>query len=195
LSNWSQTSHQSLGPSDPWYRLCSRLPSWVSALNLAPPIWGDRRLDSHDVTSPRGSHSVNLGWIEDDMRAATGPEQTRAVAKALQGQLPVAAQNARLIARGHAGARHGGLVAVEKSPNLPSSFYRWEKQHMRIRDFFSEILGARLWHWRWSWGAADENRQVVFLRVWRDEFSRDEKWVKVDWLGASEPSRGGKERK
>jgi hypothetical protein len=43
---------------------------------------------------------------------------------------------------------------------------------MRIRDFFSEILGARLWHWRWSWGAADENRQVVFLTVWRDEFSR-----------------------
>ncbi len=66
---------------------------------------------------------------------------------------------------------------------------------MRIRYFFSEVLGAKLRHWRWSWGAVDENRRVVFLRVWRDDITQDNKWVKISRLDGPEPSRGGKERR
>ena len=40
--------------------------------------------------------------------------------------------------------------------------------------FFSEVLGAKLRNVQWSWGAVDEDRNRVFLRVWEHGLEPDD---------------------
>lgn len=41
---------------------------------------------------------------------------------------------------------------------------------MTITRFFRDRLGARLRSFRWSWGATSQSGEVVYLRVWDDQF-------------------------
>lgn len=56
---------------------------------------------------------------------------------------------------------------------------------MNISEFFEDWFGAKLANSRWSWGAYDEKRDRVLLRVWEDQLeSRDgDEFVQV--LGAA----------
>lgn len=50
---------------------------------------------------------------------------------------------------------------------------------MGINQFFSEVLGAHPKNKRWSWGAVDEDHRRVFLRVWVDQGSLDERRKRI----------------
>lgn len=41
------------------------------------------------------------------------------------------------------------------------------RSSMRINAFFHDVLGAPVASSRWSWGAVDERRRRIFLRLWR----------------------------
>ena len=45
-----------------------------------------------------------------------------------------------------------------------------DREAMTIARFFRDRLGARLQSARWSWGATSESGEVVYLRVWDDQF-------------------------
>ena len=43
---------------------------------------------------------------------------------------------------------------------------------MKIKYFFTEVLGANLRNSRWSWGAVDPITNRIFLRVWKDKIKK-----------------------
>src|SRR3970282_1605512 len=50
---------------------------------------------------------------------------------------------------------------------------------MKIRQFFTDVLGANLRNSRWSWGAVDPIANRVFLRVWDHSIERVEDGERV----------------
>ena len=51
---------------------------------------------------------------------------------------------------------------------------------MSISKFFEETLGAKLRNVRQSWGAVDETRRTVFLRLWSDQIERIDTGERVE---------------
>lgn len=62
---------------------------------------------------------------------------------------------------------------------------------MRINAFFRDMLFAPVRNERWSWGAVDEARRHVFLRLWNDDIleREDARWIRV--LGQNRDNRNG----
>lgn len=62
---------------------------------------------------------------------------------------------------------------------------------MRINAFFRDVLFAPVRNERWSWGAVDEARRHVFLRLWSDDILEREgaRWIRV--LGQNRDNRNG----
>lgn len=67
---------------------------------------------------------------------------------------------------------------------------------MKISQFFEKKLGANLRNTRWSWGAVDPVRNIVFLRIWDDQISKVDgvDRVHVYWKNRKSNSPGFKER-
>ncbi|WP_027948005.1 HNH endonuclease signature motif containing protein [Litchfieldella anticariensis] len=68
---------------------------------------------------------------------------------------------------------------------------------MKISKFFEEVLGANLTNMRWSWGAVNNIRDQVFLRVWSDQFKDidGKQYIAVLKLGDNNHSSGSSERR
>lgn len=67
---------------------------------------------------------------------------------------------------------------------------------MNISEFFEDWFGAKLANSRWSWGAYDEERDRLLLRVWEDQLESrdDQEFVQVLGAGRATSSPGRTER-
>jgi putative restriction endonuclease len=67
---------------------------------------------------------------------------------------------------------------------------------MKIGRFFEDVLGANLANTRWSWGAVDPVRNIVYLRIWDDQIGtvKGKNCVHVYWKKRKSSSPGLWER-
>lgn len=68
---------------------------------------------------------------------------------------------------------------------------------MNVTRFFQDVLQSPLANARWSWGSVREDKNRVYLRVWKDEIDQDSRgrFVLVLRMPAHESSTGYHERR
>lgn len=91
-----------------------------------------------------------------------------------------------------------GVVSVEGAifDEVVEDFALDETSGQGISAFFRDVLHAPFVNSRWSWGAVDERKRRVFLRLWRLDIAEraGRRWIRVLRLTPNE-RLGWKERK